>query len=84
MSKTVLIINYDEADGSFDHMTPPLPPQSPTYGTRDGFLPSVNELGGGNVNGQPAGRLLTGRPAVFYASDTVPATCRNDIALTCK
>jgi phospholipase C len=31
-SKTVLIINYDEADGSFDHITPPFPPQSPAYG----------------------------------------------------
>lgn len=31
-SKTVLIINYDEADGSFDHVTPPFPPQSPAFG----------------------------------------------------
>jgi phospholipase C len=31
-SKTALIINYDEADGSFDHITPPFPPQSPAYG----------------------------------------------------
>ena len=31
-SKTVFIINYDEADGSFDHITPPFPPQSPAYG----------------------------------------------------
>ena len=31
-SKTVLIINYDEADGSFDHITPPFPPQSAAYG----------------------------------------------------
>jgi len=31
-SKTVFIINYDEADGSFDHVTPPFPPQSPAYG----------------------------------------------------
>jgi len=30
--KTALIINYDEADGSFDHITPPFPPQSPAYG----------------------------------------------------
>ncbi len=28
-SKTVFIINYDEADGSFDHMVPPTPPQTP-------------------------------------------------------
>ena len=31
-SKTVLIVNYDEADGSFDHIVPPTPPQSPAYG----------------------------------------------------
>ncbi|HEY6922886.1 MAG TPA: alkaline phosphatase family protein, partial [Steroidobacteraceae bacterium] len=31
-SKTVLIINYDEADGSFDHVTPPFPPQSAAFG----------------------------------------------------
>ena len=26
-SKTVLIVNYDEADGSFDHIVPPSPPR---------------------------------------------------------
>ena len=31
-SKTVFIINYDEADGSFDHILPPTPPQSAAYG----------------------------------------------------
>ena len=31
-SKTVFIINYDEADGSFDHLVPPFPAQSPAYG----------------------------------------------------
>ena len=31
-SKTVLLVNYDEADGSFDHVTPPFPPQSPDFG----------------------------------------------------
>jgi phospholipase C len=31
-SKTVLILNYDEADGSFDHILPPSPPQTPAYG----------------------------------------------------
>jgi phospholipase C len=29
-SKTVFIINYDEADGSFDHVVPPSPPAVPT------------------------------------------------------
>ena len=31
-SKTVLIVNYDEADGSFDHIVPPAPPQTDAYG----------------------------------------------------
>jgi phospholipase C len=31
-SKTALIINYDEADGSFDHVTPPFAPQSADFG----------------------------------------------------
>ena len=31
-SKTVFIINYDEADGSFDHLVSPYPAQSPAYG----------------------------------------------------
>ena len=35
-SKTVFIINYDEADGSFDHIVPPTPPQTPAYWSVDG------------------------------------------------
>jgi phospholipase C len=31
-SKTVFIVNYDEADGSFDHLVPPSPPQTPANG----------------------------------------------------
>jgi phospholipase C len=31
-SKTILLINYDEADGSFDHVVPPTPPQTPAHG----------------------------------------------------
>lgn len=31
-SKTVFIVNYDEADGSFDHVVPPSPPASPNTG----------------------------------------------------
>ena len=31
-SKTAFIINFDEADGSFDHVVPPTPPQTPAYG----------------------------------------------------
>jgi phospholipase C len=31
-SKTVFIVNYDEADGSFDHILPPTPPHTHAYG----------------------------------------------------
>ena len=31
-NKTVFLINYDEADGSFDHILPPTPPQTAAYG----------------------------------------------------
>jgi phospholipase C len=31
-SKTVFIVDYDEADGSFDHLVPPFPAQSPANG----------------------------------------------------
>jgi phospholipase C len=31
-SKTVFIVNYDEADGSFDHIVPPSPPPTPASG----------------------------------------------------
>jgi phospholipase C len=31
-SKTVFIVNYDEADGSFDHMPHPFAPPSPAFG----------------------------------------------------
>lgn len=31
-SKTAFIINYDEADGSFDHIVPPFPSQTSAYG----------------------------------------------------
>jgi phospholipase C len=31
-AKTVFIIDFDEADGSFDHLVPPTPPQSAAYG----------------------------------------------------
>jgi phospholipase C len=41
-SKTVFIINYDEADGSFDHVVPPTPPQTPANG--DSTVSIENEI----------------------------------------
>lgn len=45
-SKTVLLINYDENDGFFDHIVPPYAPQSPsqgvsTVGVADEIYPGV-------------------------------------------
>ena len=32
-SKTVLLLNYDEEGGLFDHMVPPTPPLTRAHGT---------------------------------------------------
>jgi phospholipase C len=41
-SKTVLIVNYDEADGSFDHIVPPSVPPTPAAG--DSTVSIQNEI----------------------------------------
>jgi phospholipase C len=48
-SKTIFIINYDEADGSFDHLVPPSPPQTPANGAST--ISIENEL----VTSDPSG-----------------------------
>jgi len=50
-SKTVLLINYDEADGSFDHIVSPYPPQTAAYGASTVSI--ENEIVG--PNGEPQG-----------------------------
>ncbi|VTZ50456.1 Non-hemolytic phospholipase C [Methylocella tundrae] len=42
-SKTAFIVNYDEADGSFDHLVQPSPPATPSF-------PAAPELGGSTVD----------------------------------
>ena len=42
-AKTVVLLNYDENDGFFDHVPPPVPPA----GTPAEFLPSVQPVYGG-------------------------------------
>jgi len=42
-AKTVFIVNYDEADGSFDHVVPPSPPTTPSY-------PASPNTGGSTVD----------------------------------
>ena len=49
-AKTLVIINYDENDGLFDHVVPPLPPT----GTADEFV-SLNSPGGTVGGGLPIG-----------------------------
>jgi phospholipase C len=41
-SKTVLLINYDENDGFFDHVVPPAPPMSAAQGLST--VPTTNEI----------------------------------------
>jgi phospholipase C len=52
-SKTVFIINYDEADGSFDHVVPPTAPMSPTYGAST--VSTENEIITTSAPAGPAG-----------------------------
>ena len=50
-SKTVFIVDYDEADGSFDHIVPPTPPQTPAQG--DSTVSIENEIV--TSSGEPQG-----------------------------
>jgi phospholipase C len=52
-SKTAFIINYDEADGSFDHIVQPTPP--PTPGAGDSTVSTENEYV--TATGEPAGTV---------------------------
>ena len=49
-AKTLVIVNYDENDGLFDHVTPPLP----AAGTPDEFV-TLTSPGGTPGDGQPIG-----------------------------
>ena len=48
-AKTVFILNYDENDGFFDHVPPPVPP------TRPGMGASTVDLAGEVYKGEPVG-----------------------------
>jgi phospholipase C len=50
-SKTVFIINYDEGDGSFDHIVSPTPPPGAGFGAST--VSTANEIV--TANGEPAG-----------------------------
>jgi phospholipase C len=50
-SKTVFIVNFDEADGSFDHILPPTAPATPAYGASTVSI--ENEIVTGSGEPQP-------------------------------
>jgi phospholipase C len=50
-SKTVFIINYDEGDGSWDHIVSPTPPRTPAFGASTVSI--ENEIV--NAQGEPEG-----------------------------
>ncbi len=61
-AKTVFIICFDEADGSFDHMVPPTPPQSAAYGKST--VSTKNEI---LTTSDPAGPIGLGTRVPFLA-----------------
>ncbi len=64
-SKTVFIINYDEADGSFDHVVPPTAPMSPTYGASTVSI--ENEIVTGGHTNDPTGPVGLGQRVPLIA-----------------
>ncbi|MGA0609627.1 phosphocholine-specific phospholipase C [Caldimonas sp. KR1-144] len=64
-SKTVLLINYDEEGGFFDHMVPPTPPMSAQHGAST--VPVTNEIFPGDASGHPAGPYGLGPRVPLFA-----------------
>jgi phospholipase C len=59
-SKTVFIVNYDEADGSFDHIVPATPPQTPAYGASTVSIENEIVTASGEPQGFQAGPIGLG------------------------
>jgi phospholipase C len=65
-SKTVLIIDYDENDGFFDHVVPPTPPENASFGQSN--IDTTGEIYAGDPN-HPAGPVGPGpRVPMFVVS----------------
>jgi phospholipase C len=65
-SKTVLIIDYDENDGFFDHVVPPTPPENASFGQSN--IDTTGEIYAGDSN-HPAGPVGPGpRVPMFVVS----------------
>jgi phospholipase C len=65
-SKTVLLINYDENDGFFDHVVPPFPPSSAANGKST--VSTVNEIFPGNATYQSGAYGLGTRVPMLVVS----------------
>ena len=66
-SNTVLIINYDEADGSFDHIVPPTPPQTPAFGASTVSIENEIVTATGEPSGFQSGPIGLGNRVPFLA-----------------
>ena len=54
-SKTVLLINYDENDGFFDHIVPPTPPIDPSHGASNADITNERYAGSTSYAAGPYG-----------------------------
>ena len=66
-SKTVLLINYDEADGSFDHIVSPYPPQTAAYGASTVSIENEIVTPNGEPQGFMSGPIGLGTRVPFLA-----------------
>ena len=66
-SKTVFIINYDEADGSFDHLVQPTPPPTTAQGASTVSIENEIVTPAGEPAGFPSGPIGLGTRVPFIA-----------------
>ena len=64
-SKTVFIVNYDEADGSFDHILPPTVPAGPGYGASTVSVENEIVTATGEPSGFQSGPVGLGQRVPF-------------------
>lgn len=64
-SKTVFIVTYDEADGSFDHILPPTPPSTPAYGASTVSIENETVTGSGEPQPFLSGPIGLGQRVPF-------------------
>jgi phospholipase C len=64
-SKTVFIVDYDEADGSFDHILPPTVPSTPAYGASTVSIENEIVAANGEPEGFQSGPIGLGQRVPF-------------------